>query len=273
MTTPSITLYTEGQERQLNRFAEDAARGAVHDALKQFKISKTGAQRVISRDEFTESIYNATKELILRLSAEPASYTTAQSILGMDFITPEEVIEKVRLSRVYNEIELRALVETVPSVENLQWCKDNGYAVMPAPPSDLSLLDIHALAPGNFYSKTGDLYADHEFARKDKTTFGWLAVRKTPVPNSGKRAWHKQQQLLSGIEHVPNVAEMTWFITTYFAVRGGHLFSNVYVRTSSLDSGGNHVRTGNFDFEGLRVYHWYDDFRNSNIGVSSSRKF
>lgn len=266
MTTLSITSdRTPRQEKQFRRFVEDAN----DRALIELNPDKDAIQRLIARGgEFQDWVIKG----IRRFSAKQHDYASAQAILGNDFITPEEVAE-ARPGVVYSAEQIAALASTLPTVDVLRWCKDNGYAVMPAPPTALSLLDVRTLATGNFYSKTGGWYANQDFASTDKTSFGWLAIRKTPVPNSASRTWIEQQQLLSALEHAPNAAEMSWFITTYFAVRGVRLFANVCVRTSSLVSDGSHVDVGIFDAKGLNVSYWYDDYRYSYIGVSSARQF
>ncbi|HEV7702306.1 MAG TPA: hypothetical protein VGO63_02600 [Candidatus Paceibacterota bacterium] len=124
----------------------------------------------------------------------------------------------------------------------------------------------------HFYSKTGGWYSDQKFAREDKTSFGWLAIKKTPVSNSTSKNWNEQNKLLSALEKVPNAAEMSWFITTYFEVRGIRLFESIYVRTSSLDSDGRRVSVGSFDAGGLDVGHWDGDSRHDSIGLSAARK-
>lgn len=210
-------------------------------------------------------------EGIRRFSAKAPDYGLAQSILGADFITPEEVT-KARPSIVYTDEQITALAKSLPSEEMLKWCKENGYAVMPAPPSAMSLLDVRNIQSAHFYSKTGGWYADQKFAREDKTSFGWLMIKKTPVENSTSKNWNEQNKLLSALEKVPNAAEMSWFITTYFEVRGVRLFEGVYVRTSSLDSIGHRVSVGSFGARGLRVYIWGGDFRGGHLGLSAARK-
>lgn len=208
---------------------------------------------------------------IRRFSTKAPDYTLAQSILGADFITPEEV-SKARTSIVYTDEQITALAESLPSEDVLKWCKDNGYAVMPAPPTAMSMLDVREIQSAHFYSKTGGWYSDQKFAREDKTSFGWLAIKKTPVLNSTSKTWKEQSKLLSALERVPNTAEMSWFITTYFEVRGVRLFEDIYVRTSSLLSDGGRVSVGSFDARGLYVSGWSDDVRVDRIGVSSARK-
>lgn len=222
-------------------------------------------------------------------------YSVAQSILlGIDFITPEEVA-KARMGIVYTEKQVKALAESLPPLDVLRWCKENDYAVMPAPPTAMSTLDIREIQSAHFYSKIGGWYADQKFAsddktslggwyadqrfaHEDKTSFGWLLIKKTPVSDSTSKIWVEQMKLLSALETVPNAAEMCWFITTYFEVRGVRLFKGVYVRTSSLDSDGNYISDGNyvlvggFDSDGLAVYRCRDVDHFGDIGLSAARK-
>ncbi len=210
---------------------------------------------------------------IRRYSMKAPDYALAQSILGVDFITPEEVA-KARSNIVYTDEQITALAENLPSEEVLTWCKENGYAVIPPPPKAMSTLDVREIQSAHFYSKSGGWYAEEKekFAREDKTSFGWMAIKKTLVDNSTNKTWKEQIRLLSKVEMVPNAAEMTWFITTYFEVRGVRLFESVYVRTSSLDSDGDRVYVGDFDSVGLGVNDWSDDDRNGGIGVPAARK-
>ncbi|MES2409145.1 MAG: hypothetical protein V4509_02475 [Patescibacteria group bacterium] len=203
-------------------------------------------------------------------ATKTSRYTLAQSILGVDFITPEEVA-KAR-GAIYTDEQIKALAESLPSEDMLKWCKENGYAVMPAPPQAMSLLEIQEIKPDHFYSKTKEWYGDQKFAREDKTSFGWLAIKKTPVSNSTSKNWDEQSKLLSALEKVPNAAEMSWFITTYFEVRGVRLFESIYVWTSSLGSDGGRVVVGLFDSAGLGVGYYSGNGRRDNLGVSASRK-
>ena len=230
-------------------------------------LDEDGAQRLNEHPGFAAYLL----EGVRRFGAKAPDYALAQSILGTDFITPEEVT-KARPSIVYTDEQITALAESLPSEEMFKWCKDNGYAVMPAPPTAMSMLDVREIQSAHFYSKTGGWYVDQKFARDDKTLFGWLAIKKTPVANSTSKTWNEQNKLLSKLETVPNAAEMSWFITTYYEVRGVRLFEGVYVRTSSLDSGGYRVLVGCFDSGGLSVRSWNDGGGDDDLGVASARK-
>lgn len=193
-----------------------------------------------------------------------------QSILGADLITPEEVAKSRMI--VYTDKQITALAETLPSEEVLRWCAENGYGMMPTPPAPMSVLDVRALLSRHFFKKTGDWYDDKKFAQEEKTGSGWLAVRKTPVPNSTSKSWGEQGKLLSDKERVPSATEISWFITTYFEVRGVRLFEDTYVWTSSSVSDGGRVDVGRFDTRGFVVYFCTENKPHSSIGLAATMR-
>lgn len=231
------------------------------------KLDKAGARRLNKHPGFAAYLL----EGVRRFSMKAPDYKLAQFILGIDFITPEEVA-KARRGIVYTDKQIAVLAETIPSLEVLEWCKANSYVVMPAPPTGMSLLDVRGLKPAHFYTKTGGWYNDVAFATADRTSGGWLLIRKDWVPDSASKTWDKQNKLLSAIETVPNAGEMSWFITTYFEVRGIRLFEKKYVRTSSLVSVGFRVIVGVFDADSLDVSNCWDVYRRGSLGLASSRK-
>lgn len=210
---------------------------------------------------------------IHRFSIKAPDYGPAPLILGTDFITPEEV-NMACPNIVYTTRQITALAASLPPKDMLKWYKDNSYAVIPAPPTAMSTLDVQEIQSADSCLKTGEWYTDEKFAYGDRTFSGWLAIKKTSVSDSTSKNWNEQINLLSVHEKVPNAAEMIWFITTYFKVRGVRLFEDLYVRTSSLASDGRHVYVGLFFFAlGLHVGHWHDADRKGNLGVSAGRKF
>ena len=256
---------TSEQGKQFKRFVEDAS----DRALKEVNPDKDGLQRLFTRGgEFQTHVV----DVIRRFAAKQPDYALAKQILGDDFITPEE-IAKAR-GVVYSPEQIESLGNTIPPEDTLRWCRDNGYAIMAAPPTAMSLLDVRSLQANHFYSKTGGWYTGdkEKFSRDDKTTSGWLAIRKDIVPKSTSKNWNEQQALLSGVEYVPNAAEVSWFVTTYFEVRGIRLLERIYVRTSSLDSDGHRVHVGAFGARGLFVYDNWDGNRGGLIGLASARK-
>lgn len=255
---------TSEQRTQYKRFVDDGGR----KALRELGLDREGLQRLFKRGgEFQAHVI----EGIRRFSAKQPDYALAQSILGVDFITPEEIMKVSAV--IFEDKHLASLHDTIPPEDVLRWCKDHNYAVIAAPPYPINLLNIRMLDSSLFYSKTGGWYAEQKFASENKTGLGWLMIRKDPVPNSTRKNWDEQNKLVSGVERVPNSAEVSWLVTIYFKVRGIRLLESIYVRCSDLDSDGARVRVGLFDAGGLFVNDDWDDDRSDLLGLASARKF
>ncbi|MDD3531408.1 MAG: hypothetical protein PHV99_02355 [Candidatus Pacebacteria bacterium] len=255
---------TSEQEKQFNRFVEDA----ISKARKEVDPDKDGLQRLIERGgEFQAYVVAG----IARFAAKAPDYDLARTILGKDFISPEDIM-KSRRGFIYTDDQLAQYGDTVPSQEVLEWCRDNDYMLVAGPNRPMSLLDVRDLKRDHFYSKEGGWYAEQKFAENDKVDTRWVMLRKGPVLNSTSKNWNEQQTLLSETEVTPNVAGVAWCVTTYKAVRNVYLLPGVYVRTSSLDSDGVRVSVGSFDARGLRVSGGWGGRRGDGLGLASSRK-
>jgi len=173
-------------------------------------------------------------------NATTKNESVARDIMGDDIIFPEEVAKARGL--VYTEAQLKQLSDTIPTAEVLRWGKEKGYALMPAPPKAMSVLDVFALKVDRKEQGIDGWLNLEFFAHDEKTTFGWLMIKKTPVDNSMGKNWDEQNKLLSEVERVPKVAELVWFATTFFEVRGVRPVEGTkFVRTSSLQSDGFRV--------------------------------
>jgi len=198
----------------------------------------------------------------------------ARLILGDDIIFPDEIAEVRGLS--YSDSQLEFFSDTMPSEEALRWCKANCYAIVAGPPSPMGLLEVRSLKSEYFYPKAGGWYELCAFSNDDKAQTEWLAIRKEPAPKSFNQNWNEQLLRLLPDEQVPNAGEMSWFITTFYEVRGVQLFEKVYVRTSSVSSAGYHVAVGDFDKDrgGLDIIDCRDASRYCcTSGLAASRKF
>ena len=199
-------------------------------------------------------------------------YDLARTILGKDFISPEEIALARKLT--YGDELLQHFAETLPSEEALQWLRENGFVLMAGTPGPMSLLEVRNLNAQLFYTKEGGWYAEpkQKFSREDKVTAEWLMLRKGIVPNSTRKNWDEQQKLLTEVEYVPNAPEATWGITTFKEVRNVWLLPDIYARTSSVDSGGGRVVVGVSAGGGVVVCSGWDDRRGGDLGLASARK-
>lgn len=210
---------------------------------------------------------------IARGDETPKGYALCTLILGDDFISHEDVANAYGFH--YSDEQVKAFADTLPDEKTLQWLRSNGYMLVATPPTDTNLLQVRDLDNQLFYSKSEGWYAEdkEKFARDDVVKAGeWLMVRKEPYPDSRRKNWGEQKNLLTEVEHVPNAPEVSYAVTAYYKVRGVYLLKGVYVRTSSVDAGGDRVFVGYFDADGLDVDDCWDGHRSDCIGVSSSRK-
>lgn len=199
-------------------------------------------------------------------NAEFKNVDLARAILGENIIFPDEIAEARGLS--YSEDQLKQLTNTLPSEGMLRWLKSNNYALMPAPPEPLSLLEIKNL-DGIFYPND-DRWWSYDLGLP-KTTFEWLAIRKDVVPESTNKKWNRQCRLLGSEEYIPSVAELGWFITTYYTVRRIKLFEDICACTSSGYSTNTHVYL-TFGFLGLGINNRLNAKCDKSLGIASARK-
>ncbi len=195
----------------------------------------------------------------------------ASEILGADFVTCEEIMAVSKIS--YTQDQILALAESLPPVDTLRWCRENDYALIPAPPTAMSLIDLWKIKFICLTTNNGAwYYFDRPLCREEKTGSGWLMIKKTPVLSSESKTWDDQNRLLSEVEVVPNTVELSWLIFTYLKVRDIRLFEDGFVRTSSSPSEGSHTETGEFKTQELSVNLLHDDCHHKDLRVSAKRK-
>ena len=254
---------TGEQEEEFGEFFDNVRK----HALNELGLDKGAMQRLQGRKG---ELHRYIMDGIRRFSAITSQYALVRTILGQDFISPMDIAKARGIA--YTREQLSEFWDTLPPREVLEWCHEHNYVLLAGPPRSMSLLEIRELRPGYFYSKLGGWCAGQKFALDERQTPRWIMLRKELVPGSTSKTWDEQQVLLSGVEVIPNVAEVVWIITTYKAVRDIFLLTNTYVRTSSIDSNGSRVLVGHFDTEGQIILDYRDDHRDDIIGVSSSRK-
>src|SRR3989344_1283582 len=220
----TIQSITSDESKQFKQLVEDTG----DRALKEVGPDKDGLQRLLEKGGKLQAYFVVG---IRWFSAKTPNYDLARSILGKDFISPEEIAKS--RSVAYSDEQLGRFGDTLPSQEILEWCRDNGFALMATPPKKMSILDVRW------------------FSRDDTTGDGWLMVKKEPVGNSTNKNWDEQKKLIGDAERVPNAAEMCWFVKTFFKVRGVQFFSDICVRTSSRGSDGPRVVVGPLGAVGL----------------------
>jgi hypothetical protein len=239
--------------------------GSVEDS--HFELMKRTVQVLRKNPTFASYLEAG----ILRFEHGFSHWGLAELILDVDFISPDDVMRHYP-GLIYTKEQIELLAQTLPTNNVLKWCKANDFVVHPSPPLPMSTIDIRCICPNQFHFKVGGWYENQRFALEDKTTFGWILIKKVPVEKSSKLKWDQQITLLSNFERVPNASEMCWFITTYFLINQIHLFESVYVRTSSMDEDGQRVYVGHYALGGVSIFRHLDKDRYNNLGLSACRQ-
>lgn len=235
------------------------------------KMEKAGLNDELAQ-KVVESKSNDLATKVVRLiengGFEPStSQKRTREIMGWNFFGIEEAIKHFGVNS--SRAQTAALSEVPFTEDVLEFCKDTHVLVAVFP---ISILDIRGKVERKLFDGHEDSWYNKEVFAKDRGEIGWRMVRKTPVPYSISKNWDEQQALLDKNEETPSAQVMAYTIIGHYLATGEHLFENVYVRTSSVDSGGNRVDVGSFDQYGLFVDGWGDDSSYDSLGVSSARK-
>ena len=214
----------------------------------------------------------ATDDYILRTP----SFGFAQSLLGRNFITPEEVARATKKFTAYSDAQLEVFRDTLPHKEDLEWCLAYGAFLFPGTSTKMSLLDIQDFFPEQFYFNEGNGHVRQISSLDDEDDVVepcWIALQKEPAVDSINRIWDEQHKLLIPPSCVPNAAVVAWGAILSKIVRETSLFPSLFVRTSSTTDK-NHICLSNFGGEGLFLVNSYPDTsRNIHLGVAVARIF
>ena len=195
------------------------------------------------------------------------SQERARNIMGRNFFGVKESIKHfVNPSRANT-----TAMSKVPFTEEvLKLCKDTHILVAVLP---ISILDIRGKVDRKlFYSHKGSWYNQEDFA-KDRGETDWHLVRKTPVPDSFSKNWDEQQALLDTSEKIPSARVLIYTIIGQYLATGERLFENIALRTSSVDSGGDHISVDSFDQYGIGIDAGWDGSYGHDLGMSSSHSY
>ena len=245
------------------------SRGQGHEFLNKLEaagLDSVSAQEVI--DSKGNELATKVVRFIKNGGFEPTtSQKRAREIMGCNFFGVEEAITHFGVNPTRQE--LAALSEIPFSEPVLEELKNSHILVAVFP---LSVLKICGKVERNLFCSREDAWYNKQSFAKEHGKVSWQLVRKTPVDNSTAKSWQEQQALLGKDDEVPTSQVVVYTIIGHFLAVGERLLEHIYVRTSSVDSGGYRVYVGYFDSRGLGVYDYWDGDRGDDLGVSSARK-
>lgn len=210
-------------------------------------------------------------------TTEVSSYELAGIILHKDFIPPDRIAQARGVT--YTQEQLERLCDTLPTEEDLDWCRANDMMLLAGPPTSMSLVEVNGLQGNRFPAIVDRWYTypkakkREDFAYEDKVGPVWFALSKYPLKGSLDKNLPDQGGCVVDPMGVPNIAELVWGLTAYCAVNDVHLLSDMSVRTSSVASDGTRPYAGNFNDSGFSILPYWDDKKSPDLGIAGSRKF
>ncbi|HXK32089.1 MAG TPA: hypothetical protein VJ378_01275, partial [Candidatus Paceibacterota bacterium] len=205
------------------------------------------AQRVINskgNDLATKLV-----RLIQNGGFEPTtSQKRAREIMGKNFFGVEEAVKHFGVNPTRQQ--LAALSEIPFSEAVLEQSKNTRVLVAVFP---LSILEVRGKVEHKLFYNHEDAWYNKQSFAKERGEVNWQLVCKTPVDNSISKNWQEQQALIAKDDEVPSAQVIVYTIIGHYLATGERLFEHIYVRTSSVDSGGHRVSVGYFVSGGLDV--------------------
>lgn len=185
-------------------------------------------------------------DLIERHFEPTASQKRAEEIMKGNFFGVPDAIEYFGIRPTEEQVKI--LSEIPFSEEILKECKDTHVLAAIFPLSIIKI--IEGAGSDLFY---GDNCYDGEdfFGREGELE--WRLISKIPVGIPSLRSYKKRIRPICDNGSEPTAQAMVYTIIGHYLKTGETLFENVYVRTSSTDSGGFRVYAGFFASGGLLV--------------------
>ncbi len=261
-----ITSVTDGQKKQLKRFAEDAVDNAIAEGF----LGKGDVQQLIERGgEFQVGL----KRLIVKL-------LTPTPKLDCFAVADWEEFYGVSLT----DQQLVALGDFPWSDELLnspcpfhsgKTIRQTHFAFVGL--DGMSILQLQKFNPDSceprFYAYAPDAwYSNEKFATQEALQLRWYLLLKDVVPNSENKTFDQQKAMLFDEYEVPSAVVETAKDFLIYKKTGCYANPDRYARTVSLDSDGSHVYVGDCDAYGVSVDSDWDATRSDDLGVGASRK-
>lgn len=242
-------------------------RRLLERALQEAALDEGAATRVQTRGgELVEGVVRLMRELAVD-RGETSSQRLARRVLGERFLGIPEVAQNFGDP---SDADVLAL-QDVPFTEEVLCSVAKTHALVAD--IGLPLCDMHR---DRFVWK--HWYDEGDVLERSSDPC-WRLIRVTPVEGSFRKTWSEQQGLIDGCtDRVPSARELIYLMILYKLTTGKRLFPEVLVRTSSLDSAGDHLLVGEFKGDEIMFLDWLDAARADDdgpcgrIGIASARR-
>ncbi|MFH1781623.1 MAG: hypothetical protein ABH835_03355 [Patescibacteria group bacterium] len=198
-------------------------------------------------------------------------FTDARLIFGESFISPKEMSKVFGLK--FDTEQLKHLRKTLPPKKMLFWLKENGYKLIAAPPTPMTIFAISKVVEYRFdfrrhigsvsldirYKDNAGYYEQIRLAKNHIISPGWLKFRIREGGIYSKRYLEEFKKELLPIESIANVCESFWFLVLNKFIKDKKPINNCFFRREGLvtnsglkcNGGWNHQCLNNDENEDL----------------------
>lgn len=203
-------------------------------------------------------------------STTTISIDTACKIMGKNYISPSEVLQRLQIE--FQDDDLRKIMK-VPYSERILQKNKNSHVLIPF--FHLSIREMCEMAPSLFWFCNDEIisgFGDHIL--NSKTKGGWRLIRKGPVPFSMSKSYFGQICLLNKNERIPDIQTIAFANIVYFLLRREDMIPEEdYVRTSSFTrdgvNGSSRISVSSIDLDGMHFITFEDDTIQYDLGLAS----
>lgn len=158
----------------------------------------------------------------------------AREILGLDFISPQEIAAARGLN--YSVEQIAELERTLPDKETLEWLKQSGYMLVAGSPHRLPFLGVHQFGCSCFLDRRSRWHRDRAHANdlREIVTGHWYMFRKNIIPNFVRQEWCVGSDPVCKFEQGFDFAGFVWVMECYAEVNKVSLPGRFYILCKGL---------------------------------------
>ena len=254
----------------MQNIVSQMSRGQGHEFLNKLEaagLSSELAQKVV--DAKNNELGQKVVKLIEDYGFNPESQKRAREIMGNNFFGVKEAMKYFGI--VPTSKQLKYYSEIPISEEILKHFKDEYLLVADF---GLSIVEINKKTERAPYYISRDDMDELERRKlkfiRDCEKASWQLICKKPVDFSSSRDFNRQKVLLESNEVIPSARTLVYAVIGHKLAVDELLFSNFFVRTSTVYGPDQHVRIGSFG-EGVAIVGYHDIDANNVVELASAK--
>jgi hypothetical protein len=196
------------------------------------------------------------------------SVTHAQQIMDINFIEVDEVCSWFEFKPT--NYHMSRLTE-VPFTQNTLEQYSDSHILVPVLP--LSICDIQGVLPHLFSREYLAPCIKRGGFMHETGSAKWQLIRKEFVPDSTRKTWREQLELVPSGEEIPSARVVLFALIACRLIQNKHMFGGGYARSINTVTQGTHAGIGFMGSQWVDINDWSDLHISRLIGLASKVKY